>query len=179
MNRIPGLMGEINKSNCLIVIIGLAVCVFTVTVLLPISASADNPFVGTTSPATHDPANIHVDPPRLEPGVLPRIDPITLPHEPKPASRSKNESVAMQTVTGVLRRVAGIGGETTGWAIRLDSPLKLSKTKQVNKIEVAADSSLLESLLGKQVEVRGRITWRQGIERGRYPVMMLDSIRKH
>jgi len=85
----------------------------------------------------------------------------------------------MQTVTGVLHHVGAIGGETTGWAIRLDGPLKLSETKRVNEIEVDTDSSLLEPLLDRQVQARGRITWRQGIERGRYPVMMLDSIRKH
>jgi len=92
--------------------------------------------------------------------------------------QQKKGAIVMQTVTGVLHRVGAIGGETTGWAIRLDSPLKLPEIKQVNEIEVDAESSLLKPLMDKQVEARGRIIWRQGIERGRYPVMTIDWIRK-
>jgi len=86
---------------------------------------------------------------------------------------------AIQAVKGLLHHVDAIGSETTGWAIRLDNPLKLSEKMKVSEIEVAADRSLLAPLLDKQVQVRGRITWRQGVERGRYPVMILESIRKH
>ncbi|MDQ6959499.1 MAG: hypothetical protein Q9M27_00595 [Mariprofundaceae bacterium] len=90
--------------------------------------------------------------------------------------QQEKEVAAMQTINGILHRISAIGGETTGWAVRLEHPLQVSEKMTVNEIEVVADGSLLEPLQGKQVEARGQITWRQGIERGRYPAIMIETI---
>lgn len=80
-------------------------------------------------------------------------------------------------VTGLLHRAAAIGGETTGWAVRMQQPLTLSAGRQVSDIELEADRDLLMPLQGRQVEVHGRIAWKFGIERGRYPFIMVKSVK--
>jgi len=172
---------KVGKSNHLATAFGLVVstCAITSFLLMTIPfhlyAAGGNPFISNSGPKIVG-TDLKVDPPTLGGGELPILEPMALQPEAKPSVRTKP---FMQVITGVLHRVGAIGGETTGWAIRLDSPLKLPEIKQVNEIEVDAESSLLKPLLERQVEAHGRIIWRQGIERGRYPVMMLDGIRKH
>jgi len=177
----------VNKSNYLTTIIGLVASTYVATAFLPMTAWAElyvfngNPLIGITNPTNDNPVHMTVDSPTLEHGTLVVPDPVTLPPEPtpaKPAIRAERQfPVRTQTITGLLYRVAAIGGETTGWAIGLEEPLKL-RGKRMREINVAADSRLLEPLQDKQVQVRGQIIWRQGIERGRYPVMMLESIHE-
>jgi heat shock protein HslJ len=59
------------------------------------------------------------------------------------------------TVTGKLTRVMAIGGESTGWAIQLDSEATIDG-KQVNSIEVdSRKTKRLEKLENKHVEATG------------------------
>ena len=80
---------------------------------------------------------------------------------------------------GKLMRVVAIGGETTGWALQLESERQINDRK-VQQIEVdPAPAGLpLDSLEGKRVEVVGRVEWRQGVERGPYPVLVVESIQE-
>jgi len=166
---------ELNKPNFLAETFGFltSICAVASFLLMITSselyASDGNPFIGNANPSAVDGLDLKVDAPTLDHGPLPVTEPIYLPAD---------QTTDMQTVKGLLHRVAAIGGETTGWAIRLNKPLELSENRQVKKIEVDAVRSLLEPLLDKGVQARGRIVWRQGIERGRYPVMMLESIHE-
>ena len=81
------------------------------------------------------------------------------------------------TVRGRLTRVAAIGAETTGWAIELDAPLTV-EGQQLTRIEISGDSERWNELGGKRVEATGRIVFRQGVERGRYPVLEVQTIRE-
>jgi len=81
------------------------------------------------------------------------------------------------TVRGLLTRSAGIGGETTGWVVVLDQPVKVEGQK-LNMLEVEFDSARWPMKEDTQVEATGRLTFRQGVERGRFPVLRVTSIRE-
>ncbi len=81
------------------------------------------------------------------------------------------------TVQGVLTRVAAIGGETTGWAIRLDEPMEIDG-KQIRLLDVDSQTGPWSQLDEKHVEASGRIVYRQGIERGGWPVLEVESMRE-
>lgn len=81
------------------------------------------------------------------------------------------------TVSGTLVRVAGIGGETTGWAIQLDSQIEV-QGEQLNSIEVSGDRSEFAMLENKHVEATGKIAARHGVTRGEWPVLEVSSIRE-
>ncbi len=81
------------------------------------------------------------------------------------------------TVRGLLVRVVAIGGETTGWAIQLDTPLKL-EGQSVRELEVNSRPERWASSEDKRVEARGRITWRRGVERGRWPVLEIEFLQE-
>jgi len=81
------------------------------------------------------------------------------------------------TVTGTLARVAGIGGETTGWAIELDSEIEV-QGEQVKSIEVSGDSHEFDGLENKHVEARGRLAVRHGATRGQWSVLEVSSIQQ-
>ena|SRR5258708_4383267 len=89
----------------------------------------------------------------------------------------KPQEQKMITVTGKLERVAAIGGETTGWAIRLDSELKI-KDEVLKSINVNYDNEKLEKLENKRVEAKGKITFRNTIERGEWPVLEVSTIKE-
>jgi len=80
-------------------------------------------------------------------------------------------------VEGKLLRVAGIGGESTGWGIRLDQAIKI-QGNLLNTIEVAGQTKELEALENKHVEATGRISTRRGVERGEWPVLEIGSVRE-
>jgi hypothetical protein len=81
------------------------------------------------------------------------------------------------TVRGLLVRVVAIGGETTGWALQLEAPLKL-EGQTVRELEVNSRPERWAGSEDKWVEARGRITWRRGVERGRWPVLEIESLRE-
>jgi len=189
MQRIPGLMAEMNKSNSLAAITMLAINICIVTVFLLMTTSSElyaadgNTFIGNSDfpPFEKDPGTIPVDPPALAPDPSPVPDPLPPgwgPEPNPPAESLKQGPFPVRTVTGVLHRVAAIGGETTGWVIQLDSPTELLDFLEVGQIGVVSGGRL-EQLMNSHVLAHGAITWRQGIERDRYPVMVIDWIRKY
>ncbi len=83
-----------------------------------------------------------------------------------------------KTVTGKLTRVMAIGGESTGWAIELDSEISIDG-KPVHSIEVnSSDIQKFESLGNKQVRATGKISHRYGVERGDRLILDVSSIRE-
>jgi len=74
------------------------------------------------------------------------------------------------THRGVLRNdMVAIGGETTGWALRLDS----GESVQVDVTGLAAP----ERYAGKRVVLRGPVTFRSYVESGSVPVINARSVR--
>ncbi|HEV3483562.1 MAG TPA: hypothetical protein VGR97_14685 [Candidatus Acidoferrales bacterium] len=85
---------------------------------------------------------------------------------------------AKMTVTGKLIRVAAIGGESTGWAIQLDSEITIDG-KRVNSVEIDYhETSKLEKLENKRVRASGKPSHRHGVETGDRPVLEVSSIRE-
>jgi len=80
------------------------------------------------------------------------------------------------TVRGTLERVAGIGGETTGWAVRLDSETEIGG-KRWKSIEVTGNRADFVKLEDKHVEAAGNLAVRHGVERGEWTVLEVTSIR--
>jgi hypothetical protein len=78
-------------------------------------------------------------------------------------------------VSGRLIKIAAIGGETTGWAIDLESPLEIDG-KQSVRIEVDPGNKDIARFEDRQVEVTGTLEKRRGIERGVYPVIVIEKI---
>lgn len=72
------------------------------------------------------------------------------------------------TVTGKLIRVMAIGGESTGWAVQLESEISI-QGKQVDSIEVDShEGQKLEKLANMRVRATGTLTQRHGVG-DRYP----------
>ena len=82
------------------------------------------------------------------------------------------------TVTGTLTRVAAIGGESTGWAIQLESKITVDG-KQVHSIEVDYhEAEKLEKLENKRVKATGTLSHRHGVETDDRPVLDVSSLRE-
>ena len=82
------------------------------------------------------------------------------------------------TVTGKLTRMMAIGGESTGWAIQLDSQLDVDG-KQVDTLEVASKGiGKFETLQNKHVRATGKLSYRNGVETGRRSVLEISSIKE-
>ena len=97
-----------------------------------------------------------------------------------PLGKQRTAAIAQQAdatlaVTGRLRKIFAIGGETTGWLLELDSPLYYQDRKFPN-IELDPRGNDLRKLTNKRVRVEGRIEWRQGVERGVYPVLIAENV---
>ena len=82
------------------------------------------------------------------------------------------------TVIGKLTRAMAIGGESTGWAIQLESDANIGG-KPVNTIEIVfRDSRKLEQLQDKRVRAIGMLSYRSGVETGRRPVLDVSSMEE-
>ena len=81
------------------------------------------------------------------------------------------------TVTGKLLRAAGIGGESTGWAVQLDAAINV-QGKPMKSIEVTGQPKEFGRLENKHVEAKGKIAFRRGIERGDWPVLEVSTLRE-
>ena len=82
------------------------------------------------------------------------------------------------TVTGTLTRVMAIGGESTGWAIQLDSAAAIDG-KQIHSIEVdSPKTKKLQKLDNMHVEAAGLLSHRQGVETGERTVLVISSIKQ-
>ncbi|MDQ2841784.1 MAG: META domain-containing protein [Acidobacteriota bacterium] len=80
------------------------------------------------------------------------------------------------SVIGKLVRVSAIGGESTGWAIQLESEINMAG-KQVKSIEVEAHKmKKLEALENKRVRATGTLSHRHGVETGDRSVLEVSSI---
>ncbi|MBI4459301.1 MAG: hypothetical protein HY648_04485 [Acidobacteria bacterium] len=80
---------------------------------------------------------------------------------------------------GKLVRVVAIGGETTGWAVRLDAERQVGDAT-VLQVEVDPESRQvrLQPFQDKRVEITGTLIWRRGVERKKYPVVIIETIRE-
>jgi heat shock protein HslJ len=93
------------------------------------------------------------------------------------ASSQAQEQTHKVTVTGELGHVMGMGGETTGWAIQLDSATTFDG-KEVHSVEVdAPQAATLEKFENKRVTAIGTISHRQGVETGQRSILEISSIR--
>lgn len=81
------------------------------------------------------------------------------------------------TVTGTLVRVSGIGGETTGWAINLDSEINI-RGERVKMLEVSGNTRAFDKLENKRVEATGKLGERHGVMRGEWSVLEVSRIRE-
>jgi heat shock protein HslJ len=82
------------------------------------------------------------------------------------------------TVTGKLVRVMAIGGESTGWAIQLESEIAI-EGKQANSIEIDYHKTAkLEKLENMRVKASGNLAHRHGVETGERPILVVSSIKK-
>ena len=93
------------------------------------------------------------------------------------SSQTQGQSQKL-TVTGKLVRVMAIGGESTGWAIQLESDTTI-EGKRVGSIEIDyPNAAKLERLENKGVKANGMLSHRQGVETGLQPVLVVSSIRE-
>ena len=83
----------------------------------------------------------------------------------------------MITVRGILEMVVVPGGKTIGWAIKLKADLQVKQGMKVKNIDLDPQGKNLTALDGKLVQVTGALTWRKGIERADYPVIVARNIR--
>jgi heat shock protein HslJ len=82
------------------------------------------------------------------------------------------------TLTGKLSRVMAIGGESTGWALQLESATTIDG-KQVDSIEVAyPKTQKLEKLENKRVQVTGLLSHRRGVETGERLVLVISTLKE-
>jgi hypothetical protein len=99
--------------------------------------------------------------------------------QPVPAATQapSHEVRATTTVTGKLMRVVAIGGESTGWAIALESDI-IADGKQVSSVEIDfARTKKLERLEDQRVTAVGTITHRHGVETGERLVLEVASLK--
>ena len=81
------------------------------------------------------------------------------------------------TVTGKLVNIMDVGGESTGWALQLDSAISVDG-KQVDSIELDGLTKKAEKLEDKHVEVVGKLSHRHGVDRGDWTVLEVASIKQ-
>jgi hypothetical protein len=82
------------------------------------------------------------------------------------------------TVMGKLTHVMAIGGESTGWAIEVESPLTIDG-KELHSIEVDyKKTSKLQKLENKRVSATGKMTHRKGVETGDRLVLEAVSVKE-
>jgi len=76
---------------------------------------------------------------------------------------------------GRLTHVMGIGGETTGWSLELNSDMTF-EGKTFRSIEVAGPAKKLAKLANQEVKARGFIKHRKGVERKDWVVLEVTSV---
>ena len=82
------------------------------------------------------------------------------------------------TVSGTLGRVMAIGGESTGWAIQLDSETSIDG-KRLDSLEVDySNTERLEKLADKHVRATGTLSHRKGVETGERLVLVVSSMKE-
>ncbi|MHB8174226.1 MAG: hypothetical protein ACYDFU_07180 [Nitrospirota bacterium] len=79
-------------------------------------------------------------------------------------------------LTGTVRRVMAIGGETTGWALVLDFETA-ADGMVFREIELDPGDTKMEQYKNQHVEVTGTLFDKTGVERGKYTVFQIRSIK--
>jgi len=79
------------------------------------------------------------------------------------------------TVRGVLKHVVGPGGETTGFAVLLDAPIKIDGA-EVNQLEIDSDKS--PNFVDKYVQASGTIVYYTGVAIPRRPVLKVSDLQE-
>ena len=77
---------------------------------------------------------------------------------------------------GKLTQVMGIGGETTGWALELNSDVTIDG-RTYRSIEVSGPQKKLARLVDQEVKARGFIKHRKSVERKDWVVFQISSIQ--
>jgi|GEM_PF-2883028 len=95
-----------------------------------------------------------------------------------PASHAQNKPLQPGEIilTGRLSHVMGIGGETTGWSLELQSEVTL-EGQTLHSIEVSGPPKRLARLADQDVKARGFVKHHHGVERKDWLVLEITSIR--
>ena len=95
-----------------------------------------------------------------------------------PASLAQNKppQPGELTLIGKLSHVMGIGGETTGWSLELQSEVTL-EGQTLHSIEVSGPPKRLARLTNQDVKARGFVKHHHGVERKDWLVLEISSIR--
>lgn len=102
-------------------------------------------------------------------GALPPIKPIG----DTPPARG-------ETYIGTLQGgMSAIGGETTGWMLRLDEPIEVRQGRATSGLEVNVDRVIeaARAFDGRRVRVTGLIIEKKYVERGVVPVLVASELR--
>lgn len=103
-------------------------------------------------------------------------DTVHTPIEPNKSGKVYIQSVMETTkIIGTIEKIVVVGGETTGWAIELDSLIEGIKLRH---IEVDPNDKNIEQFKNKKVQLTGTLEWRQGIGRGAHPVIVIETINE-
>lgn len=98
--------------------------------------------------------------------------------EVAPGSHAQNKPLQPGEIIlrGKLSHVMGIGGETTGWSLELQSEVTL-EGQTLHSIEVSGPPKRLARLADQYVRARGFVKHRHGVERKDWLVLEITSIR--
>ena len=80
-------------------------------------------------------------------------------------------------LSGQVRQVMAIGGETTGWALVLDFETAVGG-KIFKEIELDPGDTNMRQYKGQRAIVTGTLKEKTGVERGKYTVLQVKSIKK-
>jgi hypothetical protein len=80
-------------------------------------------------------------------------------------------------LSGTVRQVMAIGGETTGWALVLDFETAVGG-KIFKEIELDPGDTNMQKYKGERAVVTGTLKEKTGVERGKYTVLQVKSIKK-
>ena len=80
-------------------------------------------------------------------------------------------------LTGTVRQVMAIGGETTGWALALDFETAVGG-RIFKQIELDPGDTNMRQYKGQRAVVTGTLKEKTGVERGKYTVLQVKTIKK-
>jgi hypothetical protein len=78
--------------------------------------------------------------------------------------------------SGTVKKIYAIGGETPGWALALDFETAVAG-KVFKQIEMDPGETNMEQYKGQSVEVTGTLKEKTGVERGKYTVLQVKTIK--
>jgi hypothetical protein len=95
-----------------------------------------------------------------------------------PASHAQSKPLQPGEVIlmGKLSHVMGIGGETTGWSLELQSEVTL-EGQTLHSIELSGPPKRLARMANQDIKARGFVKHHHGVERKDWLVLEITSIR--